>query len=114
MFSKTVTNGLEILTGETAYLIFSIVPALGGKILSLYNKKLDREFLWAQLQTSSANAGAGCDYDSNFLGGIDELIPNDMSERIDSKDYPTMVSYGQLLCNIRKWKIKLPYMANCN
>lgn len=35
----------------------------------------------------------GADYDSNFWGGIDELIPNDIPENIDSISYP---DHGEL------------------
>jgi hypothetical protein len=34
MISKSMTNGIEILTEETDHLKFSIVRALGGKILA--------------------------------------------------------------------------------
>jgi hypothetical protein len=35
----------------------------------------------------------GADYDSNFYGGIDELIPNDIPENIDGIDDP---DHGEL------------------
>ena len=35
----------------------------------------------------------GTDYDSNFWGGIDELLPNDIDEKIDTIDYP---DHGEL------------------
>lgn len=100
MISKSMTNGIEILTVETYYLKFSIVPALGGKILSIYNKHLKKEFLWTNDKLPLQTNESGADYDSNFLGAIDELIPNDLTEKIDSVEYP---DHGEL------WTTRLQY-----
>lgn len=100
MLSKTVTNGIEILTMETNYLTFSVVPALGGKIWSIYNKQLNKEFLWVNSNLPLQMQERGADYDSNFLGAVDELIPNDMTETIDSINYP---DHGEL------WTMPLQY-----
>ncbi|TKK70137.1 DUF5107 domain-containing protein [Ilyomonas limi] len=100
MFSKILTNGIEMLTMETDHLAFSIVPALGGKIWSIYNKQLGKQFLWTNSNLPLQMQERGADYDSNFLGAIDELIPNDMTETIDSIDYP---DHGEL------WTTPLQY-----
>jgi len=100
MFSKTVTRGIEILTLETDHLTCSIIPALGGKIWSLYNKHLGKEFLWTNPNLPMQLQEPGVDYDANFLGAIDELIPNDMIESVDSIDYP---DHGEL------WTTDLEY-----
>ena len=100
MISKSVSNGIEILTGETDHLIVSIVPELGGKILSIYNKNLKKEFLWKNDKLRLQTNESGADYDSNFLGAIDELIPNDLAEKIDSIEYP---DHGEL------WTTHLQY-----
>src|SRR6478609_4827409 len=100
MFSKTITKGIEILTLETAHLKCSIIPALGGKIWSLYNQQLSKEFLWVNAVLPIQMQERGADYDANFLGAIDELIPNDMVENIDGIDYP---DHGEL------WTTPLEY-----
>lgn len=100
MISKSVSNGIEILTAETDHLIFSIVPELGGKIVSIYNKHLEKEFLWTNNKIPLQINEPGADYDSNFLGAIDELIPNDLTETIDSVEYP---DHGEL------WTTQLQY-----
>ena len=41
------------------------------------------------------------EYDPNFIGGIDELLPNDLPENIDGIDYP---DHGEL------WTTPLAYM----
>ena len=43
---------------------------------------------------------AGSEYDPNFYGGIDELIPNDMPETVNGIDYP---DHGEL------WTLSLQY-----
>ncbi len=35
-FSKREINGIEIITGENDYIKFDIAPAVGGKIVSIY------------------------------------------------------------------------------
>jgi len=100
MILKSLTNGTEILTNETSHLIYSIAPAVGGKIVSIYNKHLKKEFLWHNQQLSLETQQKGADYDSNFYGGIDELIPNDLIETIDSITFP---DHGEL------WTTPLQY-----
>lgn len=100
MISKTELNGIDILMIESKSLAVSIVPSLGGKILRLYNKKLSKDFLWTNQNLPLQKQETGADYDSNFIGAIDELIPNDISETIDGIDYP---DHGEL------WTTALQY-----
>ncbi len=102
MISSSITNGIEILTMESKEIIFSIAPALGGKITSIYNKKLEKEFLWTNEKTPLKIHSRGADYDSNFYGAIDELIPNDIAETIDSVAYP---DHGELWTTVLKSKV---------
>jgi hypothetical protein len=92
------TNGIEVFILENELLRVSVAPALGGKILSVYNKPLGKEFLWTNKQLQPTIHEAGADYDSNFFGGIDELIPNDIPEIINGIPYP---DHGEL------WTAKL-------
>jgi len=86
-------NGLDIVTIGNDLLQLSIVPALGGKITSLFNKILQKEFLWTNKNLPLKMNKPGDDYDSNFFGGIDELLPNDIPETIDGISYP---DHGEL------------------
>ena len=100
-FSKrTAENDVEILTIENKYIKTEIAPGLGGKILSVYNKNLNKEFLWTNVDLELKPNNPGENYESNFKGGIDELIPNDMSEVVDSNNYP---DHGEL------WTTPLQY-----
>lgn len=99
-FSRDHINNIEIFTGENDHIKFEIAPAVGGKILSVYNKHLGKEFLWRNKNLLLETYQPGADYDSNFFGGIDELIPNDIPENIDSVEYP---DHGEL------WTTPLDY-----
>lgn len=88
MISLNIKNGIEILTIKKDHLELSIAPALGGKIFSIFTRHRQKEFLWTNKNLSLKINSKGVDYDSNFPGGIDELIPNDSPETIDSISYP--------------------------
>jgi hypothetical protein len=96
-------NQLRIVTIENKFLQYSVAPALGGKFVSIYNKQLKREFLWKNEKLSLTRLEPGSDYDSNFWGGIDELIPNDVPENIDGIDYP---DHGELWTTPLEYEIK--------
>ena len=98
-------NGMTLLIGENDQIRFEIAPALGGKLTSVYNKKLNREFLWHNEGLDLEINMAGTDYDSHFWGGIDELLPNDVPESVDGLDYP---DHGEL------WTTSLQYVVQDN
>lgn len=100
IISKQRANDIDILCGETEYLKIGIVPAAGGKIASLFNKRLQKEFLWRNKGLALEKCRPGDDYDSHFYGGMDELIPNDIPESVDGLAYP---DHGEL------WTTSLDY-----
>ncbi|MCO5236953.1 MAG: hypothetical protein M9933_11855 [Chitinophagaceae bacterium] len=93
MISQRTENGIILLTLENDLLRVELAPALGGRFTSVYNKSLNKEFLWHNQSLPLEKAEPGADYDSNFWGGIDELLPNDLPEKIDGIDYP---DHGEL------------------
>jgi hypothetical protein len=101
MISKHIENRLEILTIENDHLKVSIAPALGGKITSVFNKQLQKEFLWTNAHLALQMNAPGADYDFNFFGAIDELLPNDTPETVDGISYP---DHGEL------WTTALQYL----
>lgn len=103
MISQYTDNGLTILTLENDLLRVELAPALGGKFTSVYNKSLNKEFLWHNDSLSLEKLDPGADYDSNFWGGIDELLPNDIPETIDGIAYP---DHGEL------WTMALNHVAD--
>lgn len=93
ILSEYYNNDITILRGENEQIRFDIAPALGGKIMSVYNKVLQKEFLWHNSHLLPGKNAPGADYDTNFWGGIDELIPNDIPETVDGIAYP---DHGEL------------------
>lgn len=96
----TNTEGVLTIRAENQQLAFEIAPQLGGRITSIYHKALRKEFLWRNKDMPLAQNNLGADYDSNFWGGIDELLPNDIPETVDSVTYP---DHGEL------WTMPLSY-----
>jgi hypothetical protein len=86
-------RAIDTFVLENDHLKVSVAPALGGKILSVYNKPLRHEFLWTNKNLPLVAHDPGTEYDPNFFGGIDELIPNDIPESIDGIAYP---DHGEL------------------
>ncbi|RZM17805.1 MAG: hypothetical protein EOO88_42380, partial [Pedobacter sp.] len=101
--SKYEKDGVLLLAGENDYIRFEIAPSLGGKLTSVYNKELKKEFLWHNNQLALSINNQGADYDENFWGGIDELLPNDIPEKVDGIGYP---DHGEL------WTTQLQYEIN--
>ena len=108
IISQEHINEVEILTGENDFIKFKIAPAAGGKILSIYNKQLGKEFLWRNENIRLQTHQDGADYDANFYGGIDELIPNDIPENVDAVDYP---DHGELWTTPLEYEIKKDSIA---
>lgn len=91
--TKETINKILVYTLENEMLRVKVAPPLGGRILSIYNKKIGREFLWNNQELPIAPNFIGDGYDTNFWGGIDELFPNDIPETINEIDYP---DHGEL------------------
>jgi hypothetical protein len=92
-FSAQKLDNVQIIILENEHIKCSVAPAIGGKIVSVYNKQLQKEFLWKNESLSLKQLESGADYDANFWGGVDELIPNDIPENIDGINYP---DHGEL------------------
>lgn len=83
----------QLLSLENDLLKVVVAPDIGGRFISIYNKALNNEFLWHNPRLNLKRMSPGADYDSNFWGGIDELIPNDIPEKINGINYP---DHGEL------------------
>lgn len=69
--------GFRVITLENEILRIDIVPALGAKIVNFIHKPTDTNFLWHNPHVELRAVSAGASYDDNFVGGWDELFPND-------------------------------------
>ena len=69
----------EFLTLENPFLRISVDPLAGGRVTSLLDREYDFEHV--AYDPSYVPADPEKDYDSNFAGGMDELLPCDLPER---------------------------------
>jgi hypothetical protein len=87
------------LAGQQAVILENVavrvvlLPGLGGKVLSIIDKRVDRELLWRNDRVPVRPAAFGTSYDDQFLGGWDELYPNDMPEELAGESVP---DHGEL------------------
>jgi hypothetical protein len=88
-----VQDGVPIIRLESEHLIVEVAPEVGGRIISLRHKRSGHEFLWRNAALPLTRSPSGSEYDPNFYGGIDELLPNDLPEQIDGATYP---DHGEL------------------
>ena len=98
-----VVDGVPIIRLESTALRVDIAPSVGGRIISLFHKQAGLEFLWKNRALSLQRLPAGSEYDPNFYGGIDELLPNDIPEDIDGVDCP---DHGELWTTPLEWEAK--------
>jgi len=86
-------DSTPILRMENEFLRLDIAPAVGGKITSLIDKASGHDFLWRNAALTLAPLIAYSEYDPNFYGGIDELIPSDLPETFNGVQNP---DHGEL------------------
>lgn len=93
-------NGERLLGMKNRFLEVEIAPGVGGKVVSLRDAATGYDFLWTNKDLPLKRLPVGSEYDPNFYGGIDELIPNDMPETIDGVDAP---DHGELWTRAMDW-----------
>jgi len=96
-----VVDGIPVIRLESDFLRVDIAPEVGGRVISLVNKRINQEFLWLNEALSLKKLAPGSEYDPNFYGGIDELIPNDIPENFNGIDCP---DHGELWTTALEWE----------
>jgi len=86
-------DGIPVTRLESDHLRLDVVPSVGGRVVSLIHKPSGHEFLWRNRALPLRHEAAGSEYDPNFFGGIDELLPNDIPEVIEGVNCP---DHGEL------------------
>jgi hypothetical protein len=79
---------VPIVRLESDHLRVDVAPGVGGRVVSLVEKSGGHEFLWRNRALRLESLPAGSEYDPNFFGGIDELLPNDIPEEINGVACP--------------------------
>jgi hypothetical protein len=94
-------DGIPIVRLESDWLRVDVAPAIGGRVISLVEKASGYDFLWRNQNLHLQTLPAGSEYDPNFYGGIDELLPNDIPEHINGVDCP---DHGELWTTPLIWR----------
>ena len=99
--NSLVVDGTPVIRLESEFLKVDIAPEVGGRVISVLNKKVGQEFLWRNEALSLKKLSPGSEYDPNFYGGIDELMPNDIAEVINGINCP---DHGELWTTALEWQ----------
>lgn len=101
-------DGVPLVRLESEHLRVEVAPGVGGRVVSLVEKTGGHEFLWRNPGLRLACLPAGSEYDPNFFGGIDELLPNDIPEEIDGIACP---DHGELWTLPLAWRREGPRLT---
>jgi len=95
-----IVDGIPIIRLESDFLRADVAPSVGGRVISLVEKSSGHEFLWRNQDLKLTRMPSGSEYDPNFYGGIDELLPNDLPETINGVSCP---DHGELWTTPLEW-----------
>lgn len=84
--AEVIVIGNDVLTAW-------IVPDMGARIWRLRVNAHSRDLLWNSRTLRPAITPAGSSYDDSFVGGWDELFPNDIPEELGGLTFP---DHGEL------------------
>lgn len=82
-----------MLTLTNGNICVDVSPEIGGRIVRFVDIRSGYDFLWRNAEVPLRRETPGSAYDPNFYGGIDELMPNDIPERIAGIECP---DHGEL------------------
>lgn len=86
---------------ENEYLKIEIDASFGGKIIEILDKKNKANWVWFDIQKyKNFNPNQYSDYDSQWIGGYEELFPSDKVETFNDKKSP---DHGELWSS--RWDI---------
>ena len=100
-FQQLTIDGVPIIRLESNALRVDVAPSIGGRIVSLVTKISGYDFLWRNRKVSLRPLAPGAEYDPNFYGGIDELLPNDIPEQLNGVNCP---DHGELWTSALSWR----------
>jgi hypothetical protein len=86
-------QGFPLVRLENDALRVEVLPTFGGKIWTLEHRPSGRQFLWHHPRHRLRPLPLGASYDDHFFGGFDELLPNDVAERVNGE---ALVDHGEL------------------
>ena len=90
----------KFLKLENEFLKIKIDIQFGGKIVQILDKKNNIDWVWFnEKEYSNFKPDQFSDYDSQWIGGYEELFPNDKIETLNSNKLLIMESWSS------KWNI---------
>ena len=95
-----VIDQTPVIRMESDFLQVDIAPSVGGRIVNILGKPSGYQFLWHNARLKLEKQLPGAEYDPNFYGAVDELLPNDIPEPLNGVDSP---DHGEL------WTLALDY-----
>lgn len=91
MITERRQGKTNLLTMRNKHILVEVAPEVGGRIVTLQNLENGHQYLWRNPNLELERLPAGSEYDPNFYGGIDELLPNDIPE-----EPPVPLDHGEL------------------
>jgi galactose mutarotase-like enzyme len=88
-----ILAGISEVTIGNAEFVLQVLPEAGGRIYSIRHRRLAREMLWQNAGLRLQRFPAGSGYDDHWLGGWDDVIPNDEPACVNGLDLP---DHGEL------------------
>ncbi|MGC3992653.1 MAG: hypothetical protein QM779_00735 [Propionicimonas sp.] len=79
-----------------------VLPDLGGRVWEVTDQLSGRQLLWHHPRLRPAPVAFGAGYDDNFLGGWDELFPNDVPEELGGEAFP---DHGEAWADRWEWEV---------
>lgn len=83
-------RGLDAVVLENRAVRVTVLPELGGHVLELVDKSLDRNLLWVNPRTPPRPAPYGAHFDDWWSGGWDEIFPTGDRARLHDELLPYM------------------------
>ena len=90
-----------VLTNDRLRVV--VLPGLGGRVWEVLDLRSGRQLLWHHPRLAPAPVPFGTSYDDNFIGGWDELFPNDLAEELAGEPYP---DHGEAWSVPWQWQVE--------
>ncbi|MEM6750886.1 MAG: hypothetical protein AAGA57_11160 [Planctomycetota bacterium] len=85
---RATQDGFDLWTLQTDAVHIAVCPELGGKVVSLRDRRRDREWMWAPPGRPLGQQPIGTPYDRGPMAGIDECLPTVGPCTVERRDMP--------------------------
>ncbi len=76
-------DGLPAFRLQSPHLLVDVAPGVGGRLVRLVHRPTGQDFFWHNQALALERLEPDADYNPNFYGGMDELLPNDIREPLN-------------------------------